>query len=85
LLNKCKTYIYQRFESAKKENRCKIAEGDSPKSVHFGLNKSQNLGITDSPNSCLLPALTDNFFSNPYIYFKVRIADDEEFRDLSSA
>jgi hypothetical protein len=25
-------------------------EGDTPKSVHFGLNKSQNLGMTDSSN-----------------------------------
>jgi hypothetical protein len=48
LLNKPKILVNQRFEADQEERKCKIFEGYTLKTVHFGSDKLENLGITDS-------------------------------------
>ncbi|MFM6152629.1 MAG: hypothetical protein ACKPE3_06435 [Sphaerospermopsis kisseleviana] len=48
LLNKPKILVNQKFEADQEERKCKIFEGYTLKTVHFGSDKLENLGITDS-------------------------------------
>jgi hypothetical protein len=55
LLNKPKILVNKRFEADQEERKCKIFEGYTLKTVHFGSDKLENLGITDSSNYSLFP------------------------------